>query len=122
VTHAHYDHMDGIQDLLKRLDSIGYPAPKVFKRIDGNFSEKMRFKNNPILKTCLFNIKDSDTFHIDGITISPVHTPGHLSDHLCYLIKEPCGTQSLFTGDHIIGANSTYFDDYPSYFESLVKT
>ena len=51
-----------------------------------------------------------------------MHTPGHLSDHLCFVTKEPCGLISLFTGDHIIGANSTYFDDYPSYFESLIKT
>ena len=29
---------------------------------------------------------------------------------------------SLFTGDSIIGANSTFFMDYPEYFKSLLKT
>ena len=29
---------------------------------------------------------------------------------------------SLFTGDSIIGSDSTFFMDYPSYFSSLLKT
>ena len=29
---------------------------------------------------------------------------------------------SIFTGDHIIGAKSTFFMDYPAYFKSLLKT
>jgi glyoxylase-like metal-dependent hydrolase (beta-lactamase superfamily II) len=33
-------------------------------------------------------------------TIEAVHTPGHISNHLCYCLREE---QSLFTGDHVMG-------------------
>ena len=52
-----------------------------------------------------------------------------MSDHLCFLFKEETikndsksEKYSIFTGDHIVGATSTYFEDYPDYFESLLKT
>ncbi len=36
----------------------------------------------------------------EGWTIEAVHTPGHLSNHLCFGLKEE---HVLFTGDHIMG-------------------
>lgn len=36
----------------------------------------------------------------EGWTIEAVHTPGHLSNHLCFALKED---NALFTGDHIMG-------------------
>lgn len=33
-------------------------------------------------------------------TIEAVHTPGHISNHLCFGLREE---QSLFTGDHVMG-------------------
>lgn len=34
-----------------------------------------------------------------GATLRVVHTPGHASNHLCYLLEEE---QTLFTGDHVM--------------------
>ncbi len=34
-----------------------------------------------------------------GCTLRVVHTPGHASNHLCYLLEEE---QTLFTGDHVM--------------------
>ncbi|MDH4189006.1 MAG: MBL fold metallo-hydrolase [Betaproteobacteria bacterium] len=34
-----------------------------------------------------------------GVTLRVLHTPGHASNHLCYLIEE---TRMLFTGDHVM--------------------
>ncbi|MBI3370070.1 MAG: MBL fold metallo-hydrolase, partial [Burkholderiales bacterium] len=35
----------------------------------------------------------------DGITLRVIHTPGHASNHLCYLLEEE---KLLFTGDHLM--------------------
>lgn len=35
----------------------------------------------------------------DGVTLEVVHTPGHASNHLCYLLVEEA---TLFTGDHVM--------------------
>lgn len=61
------------------------------------------------------------------IVIKPIETPGHLSDHLCFLYEEKLAskktsTYHMFTGDSIIGGKSTYFEDYVQYFNSLLKT
>ncbi len=40
----------------------------------------------------------------DGIFLTAVATPGHSSDHLCFLLEEE---KTLFTGDHILGRGTT---------------
>ena len=44
-------------------------------------------------------LTDGDTIEVDGLTLRAVHTPGHSSNHLCFLLEE---TGMLFTGDHIM--------------------
>lgn len=51
------------------------------------------------------------------LKLKVIETPGHLSDHLCYLLHEKSKGQTqkyfMFTGDSVIGARSTFFIDYP---------
>ena len=42
-----------------------------------------------------------------GATLRIVHTPGHASNHLCYLLEEE---RLLFTGDHIIQGSTVVID------------
>lgn len=128
MTHSHHDHMDGALNLVHLMQSLKLPTPKVYKLIDGCPTEKSRLRTNPELKNYLYHTKEGDQFDLeDGISLLPIDTPGHTSDHLCFLMKERIGKSkhfkfSIFTGDHIIGAKSTFFMDYPSYFNSLLKT
>ena len=66
--------------------------------------------------------EDGETIHIDGITLRAVHTPGHASNHLCYLLEEQ---KLLFTGDHVMQGSTVVISppdgDMHAYFASLDK-
>ena len=44
-------------------------------------------------------LADGDAVELDGFSLRAVHTPGHASNHLCFLLSE---TGMLFTGDHVM--------------------
>ena len=55
-----------------------------------------------------------------GATLRAIHTPGHASNHLCFLLEEE---RILFTGDHIIQGSTVVIDppdgDMAAYIRSL---
>ena len=65
---------------------------------------------------------DGDTVKADGITLRAIHTPGHASNHLCYLLEEQ---KLLFTGDHVMQGSTVVISppngDMQAYFSSLDK-
>ena len=44
-------------------------------------------------------LSEGDTVSLEGCALQTVHTPGHASNHLCYLLSP---TRMLFSGDHIV--------------------
>jgi glyoxylase-like metal-dependent hydrolase (beta-lactamase superfamily II) len=69
---------------------------------------------------------DRELRHDDRLTVAPgvtlrvLHTPGHASNHLCYLLEEE---RILFTGDHVIQGSTVVIDppdgDMAAYLASL---
>ena len=51
--------------------------------------------------------QDGDLFEAADFSLQIVHTPGHASNHLCYLQTEH---HWLFTGDHIINGSTVVID------------
>jgi glyoxylase-like metal-dependent hydrolase (beta-lactamase superfamily II) len=47
---------------------------------------------------------DGDVIEADGWSLEAVHTPGHATNHLCYLVREE---GNLCTGDHVMGWATT---------------
>jgi glyoxylase-like metal-dependent hydrolase (beta-lactamase superfamily II) len=45
-------------------------------------------------------LRDGDVVAGDGWSLEAVHTPGHASNHLCYLLREE---DILCSGDHVMG-------------------
>ena len=43
---------------------------------------------------------DGEVVSGDGWTVEAVHTPGHISNHLCFAVRED---KALLTGDHVMG-------------------
>jgi glyoxylase-like metal-dependent hydrolase (beta-lactamase superfamily II) len=57
---------------------------------------------------------------VPGTTLRAIHTPGHASNHLCYLLEEE---KTLFTGDHVMQMSTVVINppdgDMRAYIESL---
>ena len=67
-------------------------------------------------------LRDGDIVEAAGLVIECVHTPGHLSNHLCFALR---GEKALFSGDHVMGWSTTVVappdGDMGDYLESLRK-
>jgi glyoxylase-like metal-dependent hydrolase (beta-lactamase superfamily II) len=49
-------------------------------------------------------VADGDVIEGDGFSFECLHTPGHISNHVCYAES---ATGALFTGDHVMGWSTT---------------
>ncbi len=49
-------------------------------------------------------VVDGDTIEGDGATFECLHTPGHISNHVCFAFAEEA---TLFSGDHVMGWSTT---------------
>ena len=45
-------------------------------------------------------VRDGDTIEGDGFRFISVHTPGHMSNHVCFALESE---RALFSGDHVMG-------------------
>jgi glyoxylase-like metal-dependent hydrolase (beta-lactamase superfamily II) len=67
-------------------------------------------------------ITDGHRIDVDGTTLVAMHTPGHASDHLSFVLE---AERTMFTGDHVLGRGTTvvaYPDgDMADYMASLRK-
>ncbi len=87
VTHTHGDHSPGAKRLSEATGAqlVGLPAPDA-----GNHDRDFLPTKNWL---------PGDEIKTDEYTLGLVHTPGHVSNHLCiWLVEE----RMLFTGDHIL--------------------
>ncbi|MFY9511069.1 MAG: MBL fold metallo-hydrolase, partial [Rubrivivax sp.] len=62
-----------------------------------------------------------ERIHIaDGVTLRVIHTPGHASNHLCYLLEQE---KLLFTGDHVMQGSTVVINppdgDMAAYLSAL---
>jgi glyoxylase-like metal-dependent hydrolase (beta-lactamase superfamily II) len=81
VTHTHPDHAPGAAGLARRTGAevLGYRAD------DGFVPDRL--------------VGDGEDVAGRGFTLRAVHTPGHASNHLCWLLLDE---QMLFSGDHVM--------------------
>jgi glyoxylase-like metal-dependent hydrolase (beta-lactamase superfamily II) len=102
VTHTHPDHSPAAPALaaLTGAEVIGFDAR------DGFVPDR--------------SVSDGFQLVGDDFTLRAVHTPGHASNHLCWLLEEE---QMLFSGDHVMGGSTVVIrppdGDMAVYLESL---
>jgi len=105
LTHGHPDHQGGVAQLRERFGAV-----RVAKLVDPDDGDGIDFE--PLL--------DGDVVRTEGATLRAVHTPGHATDHLCFVLEEE---QSLFSGDNVLGVGTTVIPgrggDLADYLRSL---
>ena len=86
-THTHHDHSPAALAVRTATGAqvIGMPPPK-----DGR--QDLTFAPDWVMR-------DGERLQAPGFTLRAIHTPGHTSNHLCYLLEEE---RLLFTGDHVM--------------------
>ena len=111
VTHTHTDHSPAALPISKVLD-----VPMYGRLIDGESS----WEDETFIPDVILN--DADIIKTDEYTLEVIHTPGHASNHLCFLIKE---LNCLITGDHIMEGSTVVIGppdgNMADYLESLNK-
>ena len=87
ATHTHPDHSPAVAALAQSTGAevLGRSAP-VHGRQDATFAP-----------TRVLN--DGDVVRVGEVALRTIHTPGHASNHLCYLLE---GSGMLFSGDHVM--------------------
>jgi glyoxylase-like metal-dependent hydrolase (beta-lactamase superfamily II) len=67
-------------------------------------------------------LQDGEIFDEEDFSLEVVHTPGHASNHLCFILKEE---KFIFTGDHIMNGSTVVIGppdgNMKQYIESLEK-
>jgi glyoxylase-like metal-dependent hydrolase (beta-lactamase superfamily II) len=102
VTHTHSDHSPGAAGLKRRTGAelLGWGAR------DG-FVPDREIGEGFVLEATEFNLR-------------ALHTPGHASNHLCYLLEHE---QLLFSGDHIMNGSTVVIappdGDMAAYLDAL---
>lgn len=105
LTHTHKDHSALAAPLAAELG-----APVWFGGRHRYFRRKRRFEIDPIARSSDWRLvpdrvlEDGEEIATGGIALSVIATPGHCANHLSFGIL---GTPDLFSGDHVMGWNST---------------
>ncbi len=83
-THHHADHIGGLEELLRELPDL---------RVYGHESDKRRIQGMNS------SLSDGSEIRIGNITGQVMHTPGHTSGSICFLVED-----ALFTGDTLFSS------------------
>ena len=86
LTHTHGDHSPGAQQLQASTGAriVVMPSP-----LPGQGGTEIADQ------IC----RDGDVLDLGEYSVRLIHTPGHVSNHYCYLLQEE---RLLFTGDHVL--------------------
>jgi glyoxylase-like metal-dependent hydrolase (beta-lactamase superfamily II)/8-oxo-dGTP pyrophosphatase MutT (NUDIX family) len=107
-THTHLDHSPAAAALKKATGAslLGRPAPA---------GQDSTFKPD-------FAVENGQRIELGQISLRAIHTPGHASNHLCYLLEQ---TKMLFTGDHVMQGSTVVINppdgNMRAYLQSLER-
>ncbi|MEX0970380.1 MAG: MBL fold metallo-hydrolase [Paracoccaceae bacterium] len=128
VTHAHVDHSPLARQLSQRLGApvLGFgPAHAGRSPLMAQLAKAGELGGAEGIDagfTPHQTLADGDIICGNGWALRAIHTPGHLSNHLCFAWDE---AQALFSGDHVMGWASTLISppdgDLAAFMQSLER-
>jgi glyoxylase-like metal-dependent hydrolase (beta-lactamase superfamily II)/8-oxo-dGTP pyrophosphatase MutT (NUDIX family) len=107
-THTHVDHSPAAQAIKAATGAVllGRPAPELPGQDTSFVPDRV--------------LENGDRLMLSGLSLRALHTPGHASNHLCYLLEN---TRMLFTGDHVMQGSTVVINppdgDMRAYLASL---
>jgi glyoxylase-like metal-dependent hydrolase (beta-lactamase superfamily II)/8-oxo-dGTP pyrophosphatase MutT (NUDIX family) len=107
-THTHLDHSPAAAALKARTGArvLGRAAPA---------GQDASFRPDIVLE-------NGQRIDLGDISLRAIHTPGHASNHLCYLLEQ---TRMLFSGDHVMQGSTVVINppdgDMRAYLGSLER-
>lgn len=107
-THTHMDHSPAAQAIKAATGAVllGRPAPQLPGQDTSFVPDQV--------------IRHGERLNVAGVPLRALHTPGHASNHLCYLLEN---TRMLFTGDHVMQGSTVVINppdgDMGTYLASL---
>ena len=103
VTHHHYDHTNGIKNILKSCDVKIYGP-------DNNIGEITNI------------VKEGDNVNIIGLNFNVIEIPGHTLDHIAFICNKD-GDSIIFCGDTLFsgGCGRVFEGTFKQMFESINK-
>ena len=109
VTHTHKDHSPAAVALKERTGATLHGLAPLHKEWqDATFEPDVTLHGGERIALA------------EGTHLSVVHTPGHASNHLCYVLEEE---KTLFTGDHVMQGSTVVINppdgDMAAYIASL---
>ncbi|WP_342631422.1 MBL fold metallo-hydrolase [Marinobacter alkaliphilus] len=110
VTHTHLDHSPAVLELKQRTGCrvFGWPAPE-----GAGQDQSFKADDEP---------EHGDLIVSEAGILKVIHTPGHASNHLCFLLTDQ---ELLFSGDHIMQGSTVVINppdgDMKAYVESLYE-
>ena len=127
-THSHPDHHPGA----KRLQSLaiangagkvsiaGLAMPHAYLQANGS-PRNIEYETPTTWDfTPDHQLKNGERIAVGDCTLRAIHTPGHASNHVCFLLEED---QLLFSGDHILNGVTPIINppdgDMQAYLDSL---
>ena len=141
LTHHHFDHTSGAQQLRKAtgarvvlhageekflLDSKSEAPQDLEATAEENkqVAEAIqRFRDQAAEATPDMRVSDGEEFTVGSLTVQVVHTPGHTLGSVCFYMP---GERALFTGDTALGLGTVAispppYGDMGLYLESLAR-
>ncbi|KIA75335.1 metallo-beta-lactamase domain protein [Aspergillus ustus] len=100
LTHWHGDHTGGVPDLIRMYPHL---TSEIYKHTPSREQQP---------------IADGQIFSVEGATVRAVHTPGHSSDHMCFVLEEE---DAMFTGDNILGHGTSAVEHLATWMDTLRK-
>ncbi len=118
ITHTHRDHSPAAEPLKQLTGAKTYGfGPHGGGKLESGMEEGGDMAFAPDVK-----LEDNDVILGNGWTVDVVHTPGHLSNHACFGLRDE---KTLFTGDHVMGWSTTVVSppdgNMSEYMQSLDK-
>jgi glyoxylase-like metal-dependent hydrolase (beta-lactamase superfamily II) len=110
VTHTHRDHSPAAKAV----------AAATGAGLIGNIIPNDGFQDPTFVDARA--VADDECLSTDEFSLRAVHTPGHVSNHVCYLVEQD---RMLITGDHVMGGSTVVIippaGDMAHYIRSLKR-